>query len=217
MHITPWTCSICKTGWAPKGVQSIQSSQGPVLDRSEHLPLYRCWHKRSKHPDINPPKTFTSHTQFLSPKVELYVCISHTVFLGSNTTTARLCQEDGTFLQELSVPSVSSENDQPIHDWTPFKDRLAYDWAHYHYISLQSSAAEIAEGLNLWSATAFKHGSSTGAPWKTVKDMYETIDAIQTGSLPFKTHHLFYKGPKLSTPPCWMEEVCHGRVVFICF
>jgi hypothetical protein len=33
---------ICKTGWAPKGVQSGQSGQGPVLDRSEHLPVYRC-------------------------------------------------------------------------------------------------------------------------------------------------------------------------------
>jgi hypothetical protein len=33
---------ICKTGRAPKGVQSGQSGQGPVLDRSEHLPVYRC-------------------------------------------------------------------------------------------------------------------------------------------------------------------------------
>jgi hypothetical protein len=122
-------------------------------------------------------------------------------------TTAWLCQEDGTFLQELPVPPAPSKNNQPIHDWTPFEDRLAYDWAHYHYVSLQSLAAKIAEGLNLWSAMAFKHGSSTGAPWKTAKDMYKTIDAIQTGSLPFKTHCLFYKGLKPSTPPHWMEEV----------
>jgi hypothetical protein len=33
--------SICKMGWAPKGVQSGQSGQGLVLDHSEHLPLYR--------------------------------------------------------------------------------------------------------------------------------------------------------------------------------
>jgi hypothetical protein len=88
----------------------------------------------------------------------------------------------------------------------PFEDRLAFDWAHYHYVSLQSSAAEIAEGLNLWSATAFKHGSLTGAPWKTAKDMYKTIDTVQTGSLPFKTHRFFYEGPKPSTPPRWMEQ-----------
>jgi hypothetical protein len=32
---------ICKTERALKGVQSGQSGQGPVLDRSEHLPVYR--------------------------------------------------------------------------------------------------------------------------------------------------------------------------------
>jgi Plavaka transposase len=36
--------------------------------------------------------------------------------------------------------------------------------------------------------------------------MYETIDAVQLGSLPFKTHRFYYKGPKPSTPPSWMEE-----------
>jgi hypothetical protein len=127
-----------------------------------------------------------------------------TLFFGSNTTTAWPCQEDGTFLLEPPVPLTLGENDLPFHDWTPFKDHLAFDWAHYHYVSLQSSAAKIAEGSNLW---AFKHGSLTGAPWKTAKDMYKTIDVVQTGSLPFKTHcFFFYKGPKLSTPPCWMEQ-----------
>ncbi|KAN0140688.1 hypothetical protein V8E53_001515 [Lactarius tabidus] len=146
-------------------------------------------HKKSKHPDIVPPKTFMSHTRFFHPKLN-----------------AQPCQEDGTFLQELPVTPTPGEDDQPVHDWTPFEDRLAFDWVNYHYMSLQSSAAEITQGLNLWSAMAFKYGSSTGTPWKTAKDMYEPIDAIQTGSLPFKTHRLFYEGLKPSTPPHWMEE-----------
>ncbi|KAN0140196.1 hypothetical protein V8E53_002092 [Lactarius tabidus] len=122
-------------------------------------------------------------------------------------TTAQPCQEDCTFIQDLPVPLTLGKNNQPIHDWTPFEDHLAFDWAHYHYVSLHSLATKITEGLNLWSAMAFKHSSSTGAPWKTVKDMYKMIDAIQIGSLLFKTHCLFYKGPKLSTPLRWMEEV----------
>ena len=121
-------------------------------------------------------------------------------------TTARPCHADGTFLHEPPVRPTPGENDQPVHDWTPFEDRLAFDWAYYHYVTLESSAAKISEGLDLWSATSFKHGSSTGAPWKTAKDMYATIDAVQAGSLPFKTHHFYYKGPKLLTPPSWMEE-----------
>ncbi|KAF8269032.1 hypothetical protein EI94DRAFT_1771396 [Lactarius quietus] len=98
-------------------------------------------------------------------------------------------------------------NYQQPHDWKPFEDCLAFDLAYYHYVTLQSSASGIAEGLNLWSATSFKHGSSTGAPWKSVKDMYKTIDAIQMGSLPFHIYHFHYTRLKLSTPPHWMEQV----------
>ena len=121
-------------------------------------------------------------------------------------TAARPCHADGTFLQELPVRPTPGEGDQPVHDWTPFEDRLAFDWACYHYVTLESSAAQIEKGLDLWSATSFKHGSLTGAPWKTAKDMYETIDAVQIGELPFKTHRFYYEGPKPSTPPGWMEE-----------
>ncbi len=121
-------------------------------------------------------------------------------------TTAWPCYEDGAMLQEPAVPLTQSENDQHVHDWMPFEDCLAFDWAFYHYVTLQSSAANIVEGLNLWSATSIKHGSSAGAPWKTAKDMYTMIDAIQTGSLPFQTYKFYYTRPKPSTPPHWMEQ-----------
>ncbi|KAF8257006.1 hypothetical protein EI94DRAFT_1774697 [Lactarius quietus] len=102
-------------------------------------------------------------------------------------TTGRPCQEDGTFLQEL--PPTLDKNDQQPHDWKPFEDRLAFDWAYYHYVALQLSASRITEGLNLWSATSFKHGSLTGAPWKMMpphwmEQVYElnardVLDVIQ--------------------------------------
>jgi hypothetical protein len=38
-------------------------------------------------------------------------------------TTARPCQEDGTFLQDLPVPPTLGENNQLIHDWMAFEDR----------------------------------------------------------------------------------------------
>jgi hypothetical protein len=50
-------------------------------------------------------------------------------------TTARPCQEDGTFLQELPVTLTPGKDNQPVHDWTPFKDHLAFDWVHYHCVS----------------------------------------------------------------------------------
>ncbi|KAH8977368.1 hypothetical protein EDB92DRAFT_1808774 [Lactarius akahatsu] len=109
-------------------------------------------------------------------------------------------------LTSLPSPVLPSQNNQHIQDWTPFEDHLAFDWAYYHYVNLQSSAAEIAEGLNLWSATSFKHGSTIGAPWRSAKEMYATIDTIEIGSLPFQTFTLQYTGPKPLVPPCWMEE-----------
>ncbi|KAH9069689.1 hypothetical protein EDB83DRAFT_2505890 [Lactarius deliciosus] len=133
------------------------------------------------------------------------------LFCRSYGTTARPCDKDGVFLQAswdpTSLPAPPSQNSQHIQDWTPFEDRLAFDWAYYHYVNLQSSAAEIAEGLNLWSATSFKHGSTVGAPWRSAKEMYATIDTIKIGSLPFQTFMLQYTGPKPLVPPCWMEEV----------
>ncbi|KAI9450796.1 hypothetical protein BJY52DRAFT_1125681 [Lactarius psammicola] len=125
---------------------------------------------------------------------------------GSETTTAWPCHEDGEFLQDPTALPTQSEVDRLDHDWLPFEDRLAFDWARYHYVTLQSSAPDIAKGLNLWSATSIKHGSIDGAPWKNTKEMYATIDAIQTGSLPFKAYSFSYTGPKPSTPPRWMEQ-----------
>ncbi|KAI9430281.1 hypothetical protein H4582DRAFT_2113894 [Lactarius indigo] len=106
-----------------------------------------------------------------------------------------------------SLPAPLSQDNQHVQDWTPFEDHLAFDWAYYHYVNLQSLAAEIAEGLNLWSATSIRHGATVGAPWRNAKEMYVTIDSIKIGSLPFKAFTFQYTGPKPTVPPHWMEEV----------
>jgi Plavaka transposase len=95
--------------------------------------------------------------------------------------------------------------------WAPFRDRLGFDWAYYHYVRLQSSKLDILEGLNLWSATVVKHESmhqctAEDVPWHNADALYETIDAIQAGDAPWKTYKFSYMGPKPSTPPAWMEK-----------
>lgn len=127
---------------------------------------------------------------------------------------ARPCAADGSFLDEPApepqpAPSVdSNENGNP---WAPFEDRLAFDWAHYHYVRLQSSADVIGKGLDLWRATVIKHAtehkpaSSNGVPWKNSDELYETIDTIRSGDIGWKTYKFHYKGPKPLTPPTWME------------
>jgi hypothetical protein len=94
--------------------------------------------------------------------------------------------------------------------WVPFEDRFAFDWAHYHFVQLQSSQKDILTGLDLWRATVIKHGSDhssdTNVPWKNAQELYDTIDSIQVGAAPWKTFMFKYSGPKPSTPPRWMEE-----------
>ena len=65
--------------------------------------------------------------------------------------------------------------------WAPFRDRLAFDWAHYHYVRLQSSGDEIHKGLDLWRAAIIKHETKhkphDGTPWHKPDDLYQTIDS----------------------------------------
>ncbi|KAH9039755.1 hypothetical protein EDB84DRAFT_1587671 [Lactarius hengduanensis] len=96
--------------------------------------------------------------------------------------------------------------------WSPFGDRLEYEWAHYHYIRLQSSAGDIQRGLDLWRATVMKyqtdHNSCNGVPWKSTAEMYRTIDSISAGGVTWTTYQFSYDGPRPTsgTLPRWMQE-----------
>ena len=90
--------------------------------------------------------------------------------------------------------------------WHPFQDRLAFDWAHYHFIELQSSESKINRGLDLCMAATLKCGGGSSPPWPSAQEMYSTINAIQEGNAPWKTIKFKYNGPCPPTPPKWMLE-----------
>ena len=99
------------------------------------------------------------------------------------------------------APDASEDN-----LWHLFEDRLAFDWAHYHFVELQSSEKKINNRLDLWLAAKLKAGDHTPLPWSSAKEMYETIDSIQEGDAPFRTIHFKYSGPICPNPPHWMTE-----------
>lgn len=109
-------------------------------------------------------------------------------------------------------PAQSTEGEEldADHPFSPFQDRLAFDWAYYHYVRLQSSKSEILEGLDIWRATVVKHTCAdlTGdeVPWRNADELYETIDTVQAGDAPWKCYQFSYSGPKPPTPPRWMEQ-----------
>ncbi|KAI9435153.1 hypothetical protein H4582DRAFT_1817832 [Lactarius indigo] len=135
---------------------------------------------------------------------------SHT-FICHPHLSAWPCSSDGRFLRDLSQPPTSELLESRSNPWLPFSDRLAYEWAHYHYIHLQSSAGDIQRGLDLWRATVMMyqtdHSSCDGVPWKSATEMYGTIDSISAGGVGWTTYQLSYSGPQpTGAAPQWMQE-----------
>ncbi|KAH9029132.1 hypothetical protein EDB84DRAFT_1605005 [Lactarius hengduanensis] len=122
------------------------------------------------------------------------------------------CSSDGAFLRDISQPPTLGLLKSHAGDpWHPFGDRLAYEWARYHYVKLQSSAADVQQGLDLWRATVMMYqadpDSCDGVPWKSAADMYGTIDSIPVGGVGWTTYQLSYSGPQpTGTLPQWMQE-----------
>jgi hypothetical protein len=105
------------------------------------------------------------------------------------------------------MPDLLEPHSKP---WHPFSHRLEYEWACYHYIRLQSSAGDIQCGLDLWRATVKGHQidhDDHGVPWKSAKEMYDSIDSISVGGVGWMTYELSYNGPQPDgVPPWWMQE-----------
>ena len=117
--------------------------------------------------------------------------------------------EDGSFLHSpIPEPTpIKPLDETPDNPWVPFKDQLLFDWAHYHYVKLQSSECEINEGLNLWFASIIQNKSNGDVPWNSAEGLYDTIDSIQASDTPWKTYKFTYKGPKPDgVAPQWMEQ-----------
>ncbi|KAF5334445.1 hypothetical protein D9611_014474 [Ephemerocybe angulata] len=128
--------------------------------------------------------------------------------------TALPVDENGNRLPPYTNP-LPRRQLNPDNKFHPFEDRLSFDWAHYHFVELQSSVRQINKGLDLWLASKIQAIGSAECgelPWSSAKDLYSTIDDIQQGNAPFKTVHFKYNGkiPEHNAP-AWMTatyELC---------
>lgn len=90
--------------------------------------------------------------------------------------------------------------------WFPFADRLSFDFAHFNFVELQASEAQIGRGLDLWLAATLESDSQYQVPWRNAQEMYATIDSIQQGAAPWTTVKFRYNGVLPPNPPSWMLE-----------
>ncbi|KAJ8095642.1 hypothetical protein PM082_022988 [Marasmius tenuissimus] len=93
--------------------------------------------------------------------------------------SGRPCHENGVFRHPDAPPPPPPPVPPPTDcdSWLPFEDRLTFDFADYHFVQVQSSAAGINKALDMWAAAVWKRGGDI--PWANEQEMYECIDSIQ--------------------------------------
>ncbi|KIJ62152.1 hypothetical protein HYDPIDRAFT_30701 [Hydnomerulius pinastri MD-312] len=153
-------------------------------------------HRNAKHRDISPAS---------AEEDDLSTCSYrwHALLNG------RPCDENGHFLPQGQPPPPAETVSVVIADgaspWAPFGSRIEFDQAHFHFVELQSSEAEIDKALDMWAASVSEFGGEV--PWQNAQELYHTIDEIQHGDAPWKVYRIRYNGPlPRGTPPKWMTE-----------
>lgn len=80
------------------------------------------------------------------------------------------CDENGHYLQPDTPPPdhqpLDATPDNPFH---PFQDRLAFEFADYHFSQQESSELSINGALQLWAAQSAKNGHDD-VPWKSAAE-----------------------------------------------
>ncbi|KAJ7880806.1 hypothetical protein B0H14DRAFT_3082687 [Mycena olivaceomarginata] len=99
---------------------------------------------------------------------------------------------DGHYLPPFSVPPPLPP--PPVYGqdpaaWAPFSSRAEFDFAQFHFVKLQGSAANINTALDLWAASVMQFGSTV--PWKNSDKLYATINKIQSGHMLWQTYQIW--------------------------
>ena len=89
-------------------------------------------------------------------------------------------------------------------DWTPYKDRVAFELAELLFQREQMSIGNIDILLRLWAASLVQHEDSP--PFLNHQDLYDTIDATSVGGVPWQSATLSYDGPLPAQPLPWMQS-----------
>lgn len=89
-------------------------------------------------------------------------------------------------------------------DWTPYRDRIAFELAVFLFQREQMSIGNIDILLRLWAASLAQYDGSP--PFLNHQDLYNAIDATSIGGVPWQSANLSYDGPLPSEPPPWMQS-----------
>jgi hypothetical protein len=106
---------------------------------------------------------------------------------------------DSTIQSSSAPPAAGSSN-----PFWPFENRHDSDWVVHYVKDLSASKRQITKGLDLWLSSTLQPGYiGPPVPWRNGKEMYNTVDAIQQGTIPWKKYEIKYQGPVNANSPKW--------------
>lgn len=89
----------------------------------------------------------------------------------------------------------TSPDASPENAWYPFENQFWFEFAHHHFVRAQASEDNINVNLDLLKAAVTQSNGNLKFPWLSAKKMYEKIDQIQAGPVPFRSYDFQYCGP----------------------
>lgn len=114
------------------------------------------------------------------------------------------CDKNGNDLP-ADAPPPPLKDQHEINDWYPYEDRVEFELAEFLYKRNQMSAGDIDALMDLWAATLLRHHDIP--PFADHNDLYNTIDEIKRGDVPWQSFAVTYTGAKPEENiPQWMLD-----------
>ncbi|KAI0629758.1 hypothetical protein C8Q77DRAFT_1280491 [Trametes polyzona] len=113
------------------------------------------------------------------------------------------CDQNGHFLPEGTPPPPRTSAQSG--DWSPFCHRIEFELAEFLYKTEQMSGKNINTLMALWAADVAQYGGEP--PFADRNDLYDTIDGISHGDVPWQCLIGCYQGPiPDGGAPAWMRD-----------
>jgi hypothetical protein len=107
------------------------------------------------------------------------------------------CDIDGKTLPLGTPPPALDQGEGGcLNGWSPYRDQLQFETAEFLYKS-ELSQASLKRLFDLWNTSL--HPYSDTAPFESLSDLLDTIDATNDGSIPWQSFDLSFKGGNEAT------------------
>ncbi|KAF8890543.1 hypothetical protein CPB84DRAFT_1816350 [Gymnopilus junonius] len=120
------------------------------------------------------------------------------------TTRGQPCDENGYDLPE-GTPPPPKEPRAPNNYW-PFVDEEEFHFADFLFMHEQMSAGNTDILMSLIVAFQMSRYGNADPPFSTSKHMWDTIDSIPLGDVPWEGFKVSYDGDVPDPAPSWMKR-----------